>query len=130
MLAAAHPVLTRAGESSSLSDPTENQALVVQRQGLRTRNAATWVRVQPGALEYDCLFFDNPIRTQRTHDVAEAYRLAMSDVRVRLPLGAFSLASGGPFFAGRHIRDERNEAACRKAWESACFGRRKSSVQI
>jgi hypothetical protein len=54
VLAAAHSVLTRASEGSSPSDPIQKQALVVQRQGLRTRNAATWVRVPPGALEIDC----------------------------------------------------------------------------
>ena len=58
------------------------------------------------------LFFDNSIRIQCTHDVAAAYCLAMADVRVRLPLGAFV------------------ESACRKVWESACFGSRRSSVQI
>jgi hypothetical protein len=53
VLAAAHSVLTRASEGSSPSDPTGNQALVVQRRGLRTRNAETWVRVPPGALEIE-----------------------------------------------------------------------------
>ena len=51
VLAAAHSVLTRVGDGSSPSGPIETQALVVQRRGLRTRNAATWVRVPPGALE-------------------------------------------------------------------------------
>lgn len=59
-------------------------ALVVQRRGLRTRNAATWVRVPPGALGS---FFDNSDVGKRAHDVAVAYRLAMAEVRVRLPLG-------------------------------------------
>ena len=50
------------------------------------------------------MFFDNPIRTQRTHDVAEAYRLAMSDVRVRLPLGAFGVkGNGGPRALGARL---------------------------
>ena len=31
--------------------------------------------------------FDNPASATRAHDVAEAYRLAMAEVRVRLPLG-------------------------------------------
>ena len=85
MLAAAHSVLTRVGDGSSPSDPNEKQALVVQRRGLRTRNAATWVRVPPGALQR---LFDNSATFQRTHDVAEACRLAMPEVRVRLPLDA------------------------------------------
>ena len=65
--------------------PTYKQALVVQRQGHRTRNAATWVRVPPGALSSLTI----RLPTKRAHDVAVAYRLAMADVRVRLPLGAF-----------------------------------------
>ena len=34
------------------------------------------------------LFFDNPMKTFCIHDVAEACRLAMPEVRVRLPLDA------------------------------------------
>jgi hypothetical protein len=48
--------LNQAGEGSSPSGPNQSVALVVQRRGLRTRNAATWVRVPPGAL---CCFIDN-----------------------------------------------------------------------
>ena len=50
VLLAAHLALNQAGEGSNPSGPTENNALVVQRQGLRTRNAETPVRVRPGAL--------------------------------------------------------------------------------
>ena len=64
--------------------PTDKQALVVQRRGHRTRNAATWVRVPPGALGSLTI----RLSTKRAHDVAAACRLAMADVRVRLPLGA------------------------------------------
>ena len=76
------------------------QALVVQRLGLRTRNAQTPVRVRPGAL----VVFDNLVAVWCAHDVAAACCLAMAEVRVRLPLGA--LVSGR-----------------RKVWESACLGR-------
>lgn len=38
---------------------------------------------------------DNRLRDQRAHDVAVAYRLAMADVRVRLPLGALPSAELG-----------------------------------
>ena len=65
-------------------------ALVVQRPGLRTRNAATWVRVPPGAL----CFLDNSASEDGAHDVAVAYRLAMAEVRVRLPLGTSWTATG------------------------------------
>ena len=83
MLAAAFPALNRVGEGSSPSGPTEMIALVVQWRGLRTRNAATRVRVPPGALG------SLTIRhTLRAHDVAAACRLAMAEVRVQLPLGA------------------------------------------
>ena len=50
MLLVAHLALNQASEGSSPSGPTENNALVVQRQGLRTRNAVTPVRVRAGAL--------------------------------------------------------------------------------
>ena len=36
------------------------------------------------------LIFNNSARNSRTHDVAAAYRLARAEVRVQLPLGAFS----------------------------------------
>src|SRR6185436_9829325 len=68
------------------------QALVVQRRGFRTRNAATSVRVRPGALAIDCSLTIET--TPSAHDVAAAYCLAMADVRVRLPLGAFASACG------------------------------------
>ena len=55
--------------------------------------------------------FDNLIQTKCTHDVAAACCLAMAEVRVRLPLGALM-------------------KAYRKVWKSACFGSRRSSVQI
>ena len=84
MLAAACLVLTQVGEGSSPSDPTcEKQALVVQRRGLRTRNAATWVRVPPGALG----FIDNSVSVTGAHVVVVAYCLAKAEARVRLPLG-------------------------------------------
>jgi hypothetical protein len=75
--------LNQAGEGSSPSGPTATSALVVERRRLRTRNAATWVRVPPGALG----FFDNSSSEGCAHDVAAAYRLAKAEVRVQLPLG-------------------------------------------
>ena len=39
-------------------------------------------------------FFDNSRLHQCAHDVAEAYRLAMADVRVRLPLGTYFNETG------------------------------------
>ena len=83
VLAAERPALNRFGEGSSPSGPTPMQALVVQRRRLRPRKAGTWVRVPPGALGPLWQFGDG----DRAHDVAVAYRLAMADVRVRLPLG-------------------------------------------
>lgn len=62
VLAAAHSVLTRAGDGSSPSGPTPFGGPL--KSG-RTR-----------------------VATLRTHDVADAYRLAMAEVRVQLPLGA------------------------------------------
>lgn len=91
MLAAAYPALNRKGEGSSPSDPTDTQALVVQWRGYRTRNAATRVRVPPGALR--SLTIRPMIR--RAHDVAAAYRLAMAEARVQLPLGAFDMQDVG-----------------------------------
>ena len=93
MLAAAFPAFTRRGEGSSPSDPTDvihDNASVVQRPGFRFRNATTRVRVPPDALD---------LRTDihvRAHDVAAACRLAMADVRVRLPLGALSGSTALP----------------------------------
>ena len=88
VLAAAHLALNQASEGSSPSGPTEqHDALVVQRPRLRTRNAATRVRLPPGALT--SLIFDNSARLFCTHDVAAACCLARAEVRVRLPLGAF-----------------------------------------
>ena len=88
VLAAAQRILNPPGEGSSPSGPTDNKmALVVQRQGHRTRNAATWVRVPPGAPEW---FFDNSAHHVCAHDVAAACRLAMAEVRVQLPLGALN----------------------------------------
>jgi hypothetical protein len=95
--------LNQVGEGSSPSGPTRIEdgsrcdALVVQRRGHRTRNAATWVRVPPGALG----LLDNSDALNGAHDVAAAYRLAMADVRVRLPLGTLSV-----------VRDP----GCGKAW--------------
>ena len=60
-------------------------------------------------------FFDNSASNLSAHDVAAACRLAMAEVRVRLPLGALV----NVFFSGRG-----------KAWDSACFGSRRSPVQI
>jgi hypothetical protein len=51
------------------------------------------------------LIFDNPVIAQRTHDVADAYLLAMQKVPVRLGYRAQR---------GRVLL-----AACRKAWNSA-----------
>ena len=85
MLAAAQRTLNPPGEGSSPSGPTEQRALVVQRRGHRIRNAATRVRVPPGALEW---FFDNSAHHVSAHDVAAACRLAEAEVRVQLPLGA------------------------------------------
>ena len=75
--------LNQVGEGSSPSGPIPNNALVVQRRGLRTRNAATWVRVPPGALG----FIDNSASVTGAHVVVVAYCLAMAEARVRLPLG-------------------------------------------
>src|SRR5271170_4459505 len=87
VLAAAHLALNQASEGSSPSGPTkQHDALVVQWPRLRTRNAATRVRVPPGALT--SLIFDNSARLFCTHDVAVACCLARAEVRVRLPLGA------------------------------------------
>ncbi len=61
VLEAACLALNQVGEGSSPSDPTERKALVVQRRGPRTRIAATWVRVPPGAL----VIFDNSVRMLR-----------------------------------------------------------------
>ena len=86
-LAAERLALNQAGEGSSPSGPTRRKALVVQRPGLRTRNAATWVRVPPGAL----CFLDNSASESCAHDVAAAYRLAKAEVRVQLPLGTSAI---------------------------------------
>ena len=75
--------LNQAGEGSSPSGPSLIVALVVQRRGLRTRNAATWVRVPPGALQ----FIDNSASVTCAHVVVVAYCLAKAEARVRLPLG-------------------------------------------
>ena len=59
-LVAERLALNQVGEGSSPSGPTRMEcwpALVVQRRGHRTRNAATWVRVPPGALG----LFDNSV---------------------------------------------------------------------
>src|SRR4051812_27007330 len=80
-LAAEHPALNRAVRGRAPRVSPRTVAPVVQRRGHRTRNTATWVRVPPGAL------FDNAVSALRAHDVAAAYRLAMAEVRVRLPLG-------------------------------------------
>ena len=81
-LAAELLALNQVGEGSSPSGPTPS-ALVVQRRGLRTRNAATWVRVPPGALR----LIDNSASVTCAHVVVEAYRPATAEARVRLPLG-------------------------------------------
>ena len=86
-----HPwLLTRRVKVRILPIPLQQQALVVQRQRHRIRNAVTRVRVPPGALcvSADSAFFDNRKRTISAHDVAAAYCLAMAEVWVRLPLGA------------------------------------------
>jgi hypothetical protein len=82
-LVAERPALNRVGEGSSPSGPNPIVALVVQRRGLRTRNAATWVRVPPGAFR----FIDNSASVTCAHVVVVAYCLAKAEARVRLPLG-------------------------------------------
>ena len=90
MLAAAQRTLNPPGEGSSPSGPTEQRALVVQRRGYRTRNAAMRVRVPPGAPDGLRRFFDNSAHHVCAHDVAAACRLAEAEVRVQLPLGALN----------------------------------------
>jgi hypothetical protein len=106
-LAAEPLALNQAGEGSSPSGPTRRTALVVQWPGHRTRNAATWVRVPPGAL----CFLDKSASEIGAHDVAAAYRLAKAEVRVRLPLGT-------------------SYGMWESLVQSACFGSRRSPVQI
>ena len=84
MLAAAFPALNRVGEGSSPSDPTykhwsssgQDSAPVMRRRGFES-HPVLWL-------------FDNLVIAKRAHDVAAACRLAMADVRVRLPLGALA----------------------------------------
>ena len=60
-------------------------------------------------------FFDNPVTAKCAHDVAAAYRLAMADVRVRLPLGTWTTRGVGkpsnPPASGAGER--RFESGCR-----------------
>jgi hypothetical protein len=91
VLAAAHPALNRAGEGSSPSGPIRQVSTGGPAAGHRTRNAAAWVRVPPGALR----FFDNSVTVKCAHDVAAACRLAMAEVRVRLPLGTWTTRGVG-----------------------------------
>ena len=85
MLAAAHPALNRAGEGSTPSGPTreahwsfsgEDSAPVMRRRGFESHPVLS------------LRFFDNSVTVKCAHDVAAACRLAMAEVRVRLPLGA------------------------------------------
>lgn len=67
-------------------------------------------------------FFDNLVLKNRAHDVAVAYRLAMAEVRVQLPLGACepanrTFASGGVGESGL-LREGFPRRACR--WASVC----------
>ncbi len=85
-------------------------APVIQRQGYRARNAATWVRVPPGAwLSLDHSLTIRP-RQICAHDVAEAYRLAKAEVRVRLPLGTLemTLTGCGKVWLIRPVRNREN----------------------
>lgn len=62
-------------------------------------------------------FFDNLVLKYRAHDVAVAYRLAMAEVRVQLPLGALAnraFASGGVGVLGL-LREECSRRASRSA---------------
>jgi hypothetical protein len=113
-LAAEHLALNQTGEGSSPSGPTPTNDTRTggPAAGHRTRNAATWVRVPPGALHSLTIrlrYIDIDVRTARVrrpvtsghrqsgigspgvvecaHDGAAAYRLATAGVRVRLPLG-------------------------------------------
>ena len=83
VLAAERPALNRFGEGSSPSGPTpmlhwsssgEDSALVRRGRGFESHPVLS-------------ALFDNSGGGDRAHDVAVAYRLAMADVRVRLPLG-------------------------------------------
>ena len=91
MLAAAYPVLTRKGDGSSPSGPNwkhwwssgDDAALVRRKRGFDS-HLVLWTR----------LLFDNLVKPC-THDVAVAYRLAMAEVRVQLPLGALDVRRVG-----------------------------------
>jgi hypothetical protein len=56
------------------------------------------------------LVFDNSASREgkRAHDVAEAYRLAKADVRVRLPLGTLDLTDESRVWESLGIRPVRN----------------------
>src|SRR4029079_3405666 len=98
---------------------------VVQRRGLRTRNAVTSVRVRPGALAIDCSLTIET--TTSAHDVAAAYCLAMADVRVRLPLGAFASACGKAWqfrlLRKQEIVGSNPTAPTRLRWGPCWYGR-------
>ncbi len=53
-----------------------------------------------------CSVFDNPDAVFGAHDVAAAYRLAMADVRVRLPLGTWSIRDVGKPGLIRLLREQ------------------------
>lgn len=68
-------------------------------------------------------FFDNLVLKDRAHDVAVAYRLAMAEVRVQLPLGACkpanrTFASGGVGESGL-LGDscQRQARRCASVWK-------------
>ncbi len=121
VLAAAHPALNRAGEGSSPSGPIRNSrhrwssgedtAPVMRRRGFESHPVLS--------------LFDNPVTVKCAHDVAAAYRLAMADVRVRLPLGTSLL----PTDRGT-VQDRTRQTGRGKAWQSAWFGTRRPPVRI
>ena len=111
VLAAERPALNRFGEGSSPSGPTpmlhwsssgEDSALVTRGRGFESHPVLS-------------ALFDNSATVKSAHDVAVAYRLAMADVRVRLPLGTYRMET---------TRDVG------KPGQSACFGSRRAPVRI
>ena len=93
MLEAACLALNQVGEGSNPSDPTRKPgtgrpAARIPHPGHRPKVG----RRRRGFESHPVLsIFDNSTKTLCTHDVAAACCLAMADVRVRLPLGAFAI---------------------------------------
>ena len=75
----------------------DDTALVRRKRGFDS-HPVLWMR----------LLFDNLVKP-RTHDVAVAYRLAMAEVRVQLPLGASGQAEGLRLEAGGFGEDDRRD---------------------